>query len=121
MTQTSFLLLTLVALFNATANLLLKRGSNLIGANIKTVNNGLLAALNPYTIGGLALLGLGFFVFIYVLTKVNVSIAYPIISLAYILVAIGAHFFLGELLTPIKIAGIVIIIIGVSMLSFSAK
>ncbi len=118
MTQTSFLLLVLVAFFNAAANLLLKKGSNIIEASTKS---GLLAALNPYTIGGLALLGLGFFVFIYVLTKVNVSVAYPIISLAYVMVAIGAHFIFGELLTPTKIFGIILIIVGVSILSFSHK
>ena len=121
MTQASYLLLVLVAFFNATANLLLKKGSNIIEASSKTASSGILAAVNPYTLGGLALLGLGFFVFIYVLTKVNVSVAYPIISLAYAMVAIGAHFIFGEILSPIKIIGIVVIIVGVSILSFSTK
>ena len=44
---------------------------------------------------------------------VVVSIAYPLLSLGYVLNAIGAHYLLGEALSATRIGGIGLIIVGV--------
>lgn len=54
-----------------------------------------------------------------VLSKVNVSIAYPFLSLGFILSAIIAYYFLGEPLTLYKIIGIALICAGLVFLTIS--
>jgi len=52
-----------------------------------------------------------------VLSKVDVSYAYPFLSIGYILAAIVGHFAFHESLPPVRIIGILIICIGVILIS----
>lgn len=81
----------------------------------------LLQALNVYTVLGLALLGLGFVMYVALVSRVQVSIAQAMLSLAYIFVAVGASVFFGEALTLQKIFGIGVIIVGVYFISGGIK
>lgn len=54
-----------------------------------------------------------------VLSRVEVSFAYPFLSIGYILSAVVGYFFLGESVTTIRIAGIVVICIGVLLIARS--
>lgn len=54
-----------------------------------------------------------------VLSKVEVSFAYPFLSIGYVLAAVGSYAFLGEHLGPTRIAGILVICIGVILISRS--
>ncbi len=74
-------------------------------------------ALNVYTVAGMTLLVISFVMFLVILSKVSVSIAQPMLSLSYIFIAVGAFFFYGEPLSAMKIVGIAVIIIGVTVLS----
>ncbi len=52
-----------------------------------------------------------------VLSKVEVSYAYPFLSVGYVVAALVGYCFFGENLTPARIAGIVVICIGVYLIS----
>lgn len=107
-------------LLNATAQLLLKKGTNAVGAIHLTLENWLsigwqLATQLPI-IGGLGCYVLSVVVWIIGLSRVDVTIAYPLLSIGYIVNAIGAWYFLGETLSPQRILAIAVIIIGVALL-----
>jgi drug/metabolite transporter (DMT)-like permease len=54
---------------------------------------------------------------IIVLSRVDVSAAYPLVSLGYIVSAIWGYYGFGEAITPWRIAGIALIILGTFCIS----
>ena len=52
-------------------------------------------------------------------SRVDVTIAYPLLSLGYIINAIGAWYFLGEMVSAQRILAIGVIIVGVILLTRS--
>ena len=52
-------------------------------------------------------------VWIMALSRVEVSIAYPLLSVGYVVNAIAAYYLFGEAVTPMRLTGIAIIIVGV--------
>jgi len=107
-------------LLNALAQLLLKKGTNAIGAIHLTADNWLATGLQVATqlpiIGGLSCYVISVVVWIIGLSRVDVSIAYPMLSIGYIVNAIGAWYFLGEVMSVQRLLAIGVIIIGVALL-----
>lgn len=108
---------------NAVAQLLLKAGTNAVGAIHLTAENWLATAIKLATqlpiLGGLSCYVLSVVVWIIGLSRVDVTIAYPLLSLGYIINAIGAWYFLGETVSLQRLAAITIIIVGVALLTRS--
>jgi multidrug transporter EmrE-like cation transporter len=108
---------------NAVAQLLLKAGTNAVGAIHLTAENwfatGVKLATQVPIIGGLSCYVLSVVVWIIGLSRVDVTIAYPLLSLGYIINAVGAWYFLGEAVSLQRVLAIVIIIIGVALLARS--
>lgn len=108
---------------NAVAQLLLKAGTNAVGAIHLTAENwfatGIKLATQLPIIGGLSCYVLSVVVWIIGLSRVDVTIAYPLLSLGYIINAIGAWYFLGEAVSLQRIMAITIIIVGVALLTRS--
>jgi len=124
----SLALILLGVFLNATAQLLLKSGVNNVTAAVGTFSYSLenvwpigvrLATQWPI-IGGLACYVVSVVVWILGLSRVDVSIAYPLLSLGYVVNAIGAWWLFGEALSVQRIVGIGIIIVGVYVLARSA-
>ena len=117
-------LILLCVLINTLAQLLLKAGANKIGhiafAWNKLFPLGLQLATNPYLIAGMVCYVASVFVWILVLSRVEVSYAYPMISLGYIATAIAAYLLLHEPLSFMRILGIFVIITGVFLITRSA-
>ncbi len=107
-------------LLNAVAQLLLKKGTNAVGAIHLNAENWLSTGLQLATqlpiIGGLSCYVISVAVWIIGLSRVDVTIAYPLLSIGYIVNAIGAWYFLGEVLSLQRMLAIGIIIIGVALL-----
>jgi drug/metabolite transporter (DMT)-like permease len=103
---------------NALAQLLLKAGTNAVGAIHLTAENwfqtGLKLATQLPILGGLSCYVISVVVWIVGLSRVDVTIAYPLLSLGYIINAIGAWYFLGEAMSAQRILAIAVIIIGVA-------
>ena len=73
--------------------------------------------LAPHTIIGLFLYGVAAFLYIIVLRKIPVSIAFPSVSLSYVVVAVIGHLLWNEPLGFYQIAGLVLIVGGVILIN----
>jgi drug/metabolite transporter (DMT)-like permease len=58
-------------------------------------------------------------VWLSVLSRTEVSVAYPMSSLGYVATAIAAWYLFGEPMTPARVGGILIIIVGVFLVARS--
>jgi len=67
---------------------------------------------SPLVASGVLLYVFSSFIWFMVLSKVELSIAYPTLSLGYVLIFISSYFFLHEPVTFAKIAGAVLICTG---------
>lgn len=106
-------------LLNAIAQLCLKAGTQKIGViNLDNIM-GLIwqIAFNPMIFAGLLCYVFSVGLWIVALSRVDVSYAYPMLSLGYVVNAIAAYYLFAEQLSPMRIAGIVVIIFGVYLIS----
>lgn len=123
MNAISFGLVLFGVLLNAAAQLLLKAGTNAIGhfafdkTNILPV--GWQLATEPHILGGLICYVVSVVVWIMALSRVEVSIAYPMLSIGYVVNAAAAYYLFGEAVTPMRLVGIGIIILGVYIVARS--
>ena len=123
MNAITFSLILAGVLLNAAAQLLLKAGTTRIGTFEFTSGNivpvGLQLATQPHIIGGLACYVVSVVVWIMALSRVPVSIAYPMLSIGYVVNAVAAYYLFGETITSQKLLGIGFIIIGVWLVARS--
>jgi drug/metabolite transporter (DMT)-like permease len=114
-------MILLGVMLNAMAQLALKAGMNRVGhfdfalANVLPI--GWQVGTNPFVALGLFCYVVSVGVWLLVLSRVEVSLAYPMLSVGYVVNALIAWWFLGETLTATKIAGIAVICFGVWLLS----
>jgi multidrug transporter EmrE-like cation transporter len=123
MSLVSFGLIACGVLLNTFAQLLLKKGAAAVGrfdfTAVKVLDAMLSYAVNPYVLGGLACYVVSVAVWLAALSRVEVSVAYPMLSLGFALNALLAWWLLGEAVTAQRIAGIAIIIVGVTLVARS--
>ncbi|MBK7686639.1 MAG: EamA family transporter [Rhodocyclaceae bacterium] len=123
MNLVSFSLIITGVVLNAAAQLLLKAGTNAVGhfefqsQNIIPV--GMQLAFQPFILGGMACYAISLVVWIMALSRVPVSIAYPMLAIGYLINALVAWQWLGEALSAQKLLGISFIIIGVVLITKS--
>jgi multidrug transporter EmrE-like cation transporter len=124
MTLPTFAFILAGVLLNACAQLLLKAGTNALGGAI-TINaqNWLPMFVKVLTqwpiVAGLACYGISVVVWIIGLSRTDVTVAYPMLSLGYVVSAIGAWLFLGEIVSPQRMLALAVIIVGVVLLARS--
>ncbi|KOQ64287.1 transporter [Stenotrophomonas maltophilia] len=115
------LILFSVAL-NASAQLFLRKGM----PNVSLVTNqGVLelaqgairVVLNPWVFSGLSCYAISIVLWMYVLSKVQVSFAYPFLSVGYVIVVGAAYLFFREPVSVMKLAGIALICAGVVLVA----
>lgn len=123
MKLTVFSLLMLGVLLNASAQLLLKAGMNRIGEFEFHLTNvlpiGVQVATNLPILLGLAAYVVSVLVWMMVLSRVDVSMAYPMVSLGYVINAIAAYFLFAEPLSALRVSGIFVILLGVFLVARS--
>ena len=119
-----YILLILSGVFlNAFAQVLLKKGMLGIGyfevqfQNLFPVIKKV--AINSYILLGLGSYGISVAIWLLVLARVEVSYAYPFLSVGYVVVTLMGYFMFQESLSWIRVVGISIIIVGVILLSRS--
>jgi len=80
----------------------------------------LVAALtSPKVLAGLGLYGLGALLWLLVLAKLDVSVAYPFVGLGFILTMIFSIILLGEPVRVMRIAGTLFVVLGVILVARS--
>ena len=121
----SFALILTGVLLNAAAQLMLKAGANRVGP-VEIEMQALTAvarelAFSAPIAGGIACYVVSVVVWILALTRVDVSLAYPMLSIGYVVNAVAAWILFGEHLSPMRLAGIFVIILGVYLLAASGR
>jgi multidrug transporter EmrE-like cation transporter len=123
MTSITWSLIFASVTLTATAQLLLKVGMNRIGHFDFTAGNVFpiicKVLSNLPIMGGIFIYVASLVMWLMVLSRAEVSFAYPLVSIAYILNAAAACYFLNEQLSVIRIAGIFAIMAGVVLISRS--
>ena len=121
MTSTALSIALLSVLLNAAAQLFLKAGTNVVGTvsfgDANTFNTLLNIARVPWFWAGFACYGISLFTWIATLSRLPVSVAYPLVSIGYVVNALAAWWLFGESLTMQKLIGVGFIIIGVILVS----
>ncbi|WP_062210942.1 EamA family transporter [Aureimonas sp. AU12] len=101
---------------NAAAQMMLKYGMMQLGplsfAGVNPVVKILQIVFSPFVFLGLATFVISMASHLFVLSKVELSYAYPFLSLAYVAVAVAAWALFGEELNPSRIGGIALICLG---------
>lgn len=101
--------------------LLLKQGMSSSGDRIDEVSEVfprlLAAALNPLIVSGFVLYGLSAALWLILLTRVDLSFAYPMLSLGYVLVMFLSRVLFHETLSLPRIVGTLVICLGVVLIS----
>ena len=124
MTSLSFILILSGVLLNAAAQLLLKAGTNAVGHFDFHLDNvipvGWRLATEPHIISGMLCYAISLVVWIMALSRVPVSIAYPMLSIGYVVNAAVAHFWLGEDIDFLRMLGIGVIVVGVFIVARSS-
>ncbi|MDH4234228.1 MAG: SMR family transporter [Gallionella sp.] len=121
MNLVSFGLIFAGVMLNAAAQILMKMGTNAIGNFEFSFENilpiGVKLATEWHIVVALFCYAISVVVWILALSRVPVSIAFPLLSMAYIVTAVAAWYFLGETLSVTKLVGIGVIILGVIIIS----
>ncbi len=74
---------------------------------------------SPLIIFGIAIYFASILLWLYALTIVELSYAYPFLALSYIFVILGSWYFLGESVSMVRLVGVLIIVFGVLVVARS--
>ncbi|MDH7481204.1 MAG: hypothetical protein QHH26_04395 [Armatimonadota bacterium] len=107
----------------ATGQIVLKIGTSKLGGLIKPNHSifeaafcAIRAMFTPYIFAGLMIYAFSAITWIIILSRVDLSFAYPMISLSYVLVVILSALILSEKVPLIAVPGLLLICIGVSLI-----
>jgi len=121
MSSISFILVLTGVLLNACAQLLLKAGTNAVGHF--EFSAGTILQVMPkllfewHILAGLMCYAISVVVWIGALSRTPVSVAYPMLSIGYVVNALAAWYLFGEALTITRVSGIAVIIVGVILVT----
>jgi len=111
-----YFLLAVNIVLGVAGQLLIKMGVNRLGDSLDEL--GLFPFLAKAALSPLVLCGIGFYAFsailwVILLSKLDLSVAYPALSVGYVLILLVSVLFLGEQVSLSRFAGILLIIAGV--------
>ena len=116
-----YIIFILAIVFNAGANIMIKVAMKKSPISLEqgSVAKGLIhAAQNPWLDLGILLFGLALAAYSAVLSKINLSTAYPIMTGAgFLIVFLVSALYLGEKLTTQHIAGAILVLMGLWLLA----
>jgi len=122
MTKNLILILTSIIL-GVCGQLAMKTGMmgvKLSASSVGVLVNGFVRALaNPFVIGGIALYGVSALIWLMVLSRVELSFAYPLVSIGYVAVVVLSKVLFHEQVSVVRIAGALVICAGVVLISRS--
>jgi multidrug transporter EmrE-like cation transporter len=117
-------LIIIGVMLNAAAQLTLKQGMRNIGYfefRLENCGRILLAVVaSPYILAGMTCYILSVAVWLLVLSRVDVSYAYPLLSIGYIVIAFAGWLFFDESIGITRWIGIIVICLGVWLITRSA-
>lgn len=123
MSSIAFGLILVGVLLGTAGQLFLKAGTNRIGQfafrqdNIVPIGRKLVT--EPRVVAGSVCYAIAVMVWIVALSRVEVSVAYPMVSIGYAVNAVAARYLFGEAVSLSRLVGIGIIAIGVYIVARS--
>ena len=124
MTIRLFILILVSVSLSALAQLTLKIGAQTAAMRPNHIGpGGEIGALlrSPMVIGGFGLYGIGAMLWLLVLARAPLSLAYPFVGLGFILTLIAGTMYLHEDVTWVRVLGTLMIAVGCAMVAWSAK
>lgn len=123
----SFVLLAVIlatVTLSAFAQLALKMGVGAISPAVQAKGVGLellaAAASSPLILLGLAIYGVSVVAWLWVLSKTDLSVAYPFVGLSFLTTMFFGSWFLHENVTPLRLAGTLLVVVGCIIVARSA-
>ena len=99
----------------------MKEMGDISAMNLRGILNVAYQALTtPKMVIGTAMLAVFFFLWLAVLSWEDLSVALPMQALNYVLVAFLSQYFLGEVVSPTRWAGTILVCIGVILITKSS-
>src|SRR5512136_441075 len=120
----TFIIMLMAVTAGTVGDILLAKGMKELGdisaMNLRGILNVAFQALTtPKLIIGTAMLAVFFFLWLAVLSWEDLTVALPMQALNYVLVAFLSQYFLGEVVTPMRWAGTILVCIGVMLITRS--
>jgi drug/metabolite transporter (DMT)-like permease len=109
-----YIALLLMVLLNTLGQLLVKRGAVRIDIHLGLAHLIHSMVCWPLALGGLSVIA-GPMLYMYALTKVELSVGYSFSGLTYLLVVLGGHLLLKERITLYHVLGTLAIIAGLTV------
>jgi len=72
---------------------------------------------NLYVLAGLSMYVLGAVLWLFVLARVDVSMAYPYVGIGFIITMLLGSALLGEVLSPLRVVGTLLVVGGITLIS----
>lgn len=115
----NYIILVISILLAVTGQLLMKRGMMLFGTfpASQLAYKVIPMFMNPWVFFGFVCFGLSSLFWLIVLSRLPLSLVYPMVSVAYVLVALASMIFFRESVTLARWSGIAVIILGVYLIS----
>ena len=114
----TYFVLSLAIVLNAVANILMKVAMLKQEKTTDILTMVTQSIANPVLFLGMLSFGLALVAYCYVLAKINLSIAYPLMtSLGFLIVILASWLFLGENISKLQMVGFMCIIAGVWMVA----
>ena len=122
MTVRLLLLILASVSLSALAQLALKIGTTAAAGGRSTGIGGEIGGLaqSPMILLGLALYGIGALLWLFVLGRAPLSLAYPFVGIGFILTMLAGAFWLNESISVARVAGTLLIAVGCVLVARSA-
>ncbi len=116
-------LILFTVLTNFLSQIMLKKGMTQIKLDSLSASTALQAIpgilLNMFVMGGLLVMVISMASHLLVLSKVDISYAYPFLGLSFVLVTAWGYFILSEPMSAYKLIGVSLIVCGVALVAKS--
>jgi multidrug transporter EmrE-like cation transporter len=123
MTGSTLLLITAATILGITGQLMLKQGMGAMGPLSVSANSVPMIIwriiTSPWVMGGLLIYGVGTFFWLITLSRIELSVAYPFVSLNQVIIFFIAWFVLREEVSPARAIGVAIICAGMILVARS--
>jgi multidrug transporter EmrE-like cation transporter len=124
MSWVSFFLILFSVSLNALAQIFLRKAAVGLGGEAlaldRLVSTATALAINPFLLLGMFCYAISIAIWIAVLARVEVSVAYPFLSIGYVIVVFAGLVFLGEDVTLLRVVGVTLICAGLVCIFQSA-
>ncbi|GIV86227.1 MAG: hypothetical protein KatS3mg054_0256 [Chloroflexus sp.] len=123
MAMSTIMLILIATALGVIGQMMLKQGMGAMGPlalSLETAPSIVVRIItSPMVIGGLLVYGIGTFFWLITLSRIELSVAYPFVSLNHIIIFLLAWLVLHEQVNPLRAAGVIVICAGMLMVARS--